>query len=249
VTAPQTPTPLTMPGAQAGIAAVQAQGGPIPASAPDGHPPAPQPTPDSAPQPQQPAPQAQQPVQQPTGDRQPPWGDAENFDAERAWRLIENLRDELKTHKERTDPIVEEHEKQRRAALDDNQRLTEDLTNANTQLEAWRSNAVRATAESIASSRFIDGAAAVALAGDLTAFTGNGQVDIDKLTLAFDEVAAKHPALVAQQQPRGFGVNRGQGASGTPVTAAQVAKHAESQRDWQGSLLAKAQQLTELPRQ
>ncbi|OIN80876.1 hypothetical protein [Mycobacterium malmoense] len=258
MTAPQTPTPLVMPGAQAGIQAVQAQavpvvqaqGGVVPP--PAGQPQAPQPmqpTPDAPQAPPPVAPQPAQPTQQQPA-QQPPWGDATNFDPDRAWRLIENLRDELKTYKERTDPIVAEHETQRRAALDESARLKEDLSSANTQLDAWRSNAVRATAESMAASRFIDADAALALVGDLDQFAAQGRVDTDKLTSAFDQLATSKPHLVAQQQQsQGFTVNRGQGASGTSVSAAQVANSRASQGDWKGSLAAKVQMLSELPRQ
>jgi hypothetical protein len=249
MTAPSTPTPMMMPGAQAGIQAVQAQGGVVPP--PAGQPQAPQPAPQLA-QPA-PAPQVQEvPVQQPAQQEpanQPPWGDANNFDPDRAWRLIENLRDELKTYKDRTDPIVEEHEKSRRAAMDESARLKEDLGRTSSELEAWRTHAVQSISTQMAASRFIDSDAALALVGDLSQFTANGRVDTDKLSLAFDQLAASKPHLVAQQQQqRGFTPNRAQGASGMPVTPAQVANNAASQGDWRGSLAAKAQMLSELPR-
>mgnify|MGYP001598570417 CR=1 FL=1 len=56
------------------------------------NPPAPVPTPPPAPAPALPA--APVPTPTPAADKQPPWGKPENFNADKAWELIENLRKE-----------------------------------------------------------------------------------------------------------------------------------------------------------
>lgn len=71
--------------------------------------------PQTAPE-QPPASQAQQPAA-PGGEKQPPWGKPENFDAEKAWELIQNLRTEkgdpsLKTE---LDALRQQQEQQRTA--------------------------------------------------------------------------------------------------------------------------------------
>lgn len=44
--------------------------------------------------PQPPAPEAPKPAAPPSSEKQPPWGKPENFDADKAWELIQNLRTE-----------------------------------------------------------------------------------------------------------------------------------------------------------
>jgi hypothetical protein len=243
-----TPTPLAMPGADAGrqaVAAIVAGGTEPPLPAPAGTPQAPQPLPAQPATPAAPEAPAKQP---------PPWATGETqFSPEQAWKTIQNLRAieaQFEAYKRDSDPIIAEHAEQRRKGLSDNQRLTEDLTRTTTQLDAWRGQAVRSTAEAMAGSRFIDTDAALALVGDLGQFAGADRVDTDRLSAAFDKLAADKPHLVAsqQQQPQGFTPNRGQGASGMPTGPSQVAAHAASQGDWRGSLAAKTQQLLAIPR-
>lgn len=51
-------------------------------------------TPPAAPAPSDPPPADPPKVDPPPADKQPPWGKPENFDAEKAWELIQNLRTE-----------------------------------------------------------------------------------------------------------------------------------------------------------
>lgn len=55
----------------------------------------------------------------------PPWGDAENFDPERAWRLIENLREEVASIKAERDALKADADKRADAEKTDLQRAVE----------------------------------------------------------------------------------------------------------------------------
>jgi hypothetical protein len=93
------PTPNAMPGAAA----------PVQPAAP---------APEA---PQQPPPEAPATAPLPTqSDSRPPWEKAGvEFDPEKAWQLIQNVKGELNEYKTRTDPIVAEREQLRRASMED----------------------------------------------------------------------------------------------------------------------------------
>lgn len=66
------------------------------------------------------------------GGENPPWGDEENFDAERAWSLIKNLR----TEKEGLKLRLEEKDEEHRGELDS---LKKDLDQRDSAIEEIRS--------------------------------------------------------------------------------------------------------------
>lgn len=231
------PTPNAMPGAQAAAAAQQAQ----------------QPAAGLV----SPATSAGQgeavPAAPQTPPATPPWGSAEEFNPERAWSLIQNVRTENTTLKDQltaAQPILDAHEQQRRAEQGELDTAREDLTKATQRGDTWRDRALRSEARAKAAGRFIDADAALALIGDLSGFATDDGVDDAKLTQRLDQLAADKPHLVAPTEPQGFHKpNRGQGQSGAgPLTPAQIAAHAESQQDWRSAGNAKAQQLIDLRR-
>ncbi len=232
------PTPNQMPGAQAsgGQGAQPDPAAPQPPVAD-----APVPAPASAPA-GAPAPAAAAPT--------PPWGSPEEFNPERAWSLIQNLRAEnadAKTKLTEAQPILDAHEQSRRAEQGELSTAREDLVKANQRGDSWRDRAVRAEARALADTRFIDADAALALIGDVSDLATDTGVDTTKLQQRLDQLATDKPHLVKSPAPQGFTPNRGQGQSGNgPLTSSQLAAHADSQQDWKAAGIAKAQQLIDL---
>jgi hypothetical protein len=210
----QEPTPNAMPGAQNAPGAEQAP----PAAAP------------SAPQPEPPSPP-------------PPWGTEEDFDPDRAWSLIQNLRREAAEYKSKADPIIAEHEARRREAQSELDRYREDNTTLAQREQSWRSRAVLSEAKALAE-RFIDADAAVALIGDLSCYATEDAIDNAQLEARFDQLAADKPHLLKSSQiPPGFTPNRGQGQSGTghPVPIDAQIKAAQDRGDLMSAISLKQQ--------
>lgn len=169
--------------------------------------PAPEPTPAAA------APDTAEPPAKPKKDKSaPPWGSDDDFQPDKAWKLIQNLRAEAAEYKAKAQPVLEEHERLRRASQTELDRAREDLNAIAAREQAWRSKAVSAEAKSLAD-RFIDSDAAVALVGDLSAFANPDGVDTESLKARFEQLAADKPHLL--KQPPGFTPNRAQSQSGT----------------------------------
>lgn len=241
MTAPNSPTPNQMPGAAAAVAAAAAGGmaNPNPPAATE---------PAATTEPASPA----APATAPAGDAaRPPWeANGEEFNPERAWSLIQELR--AKNTAQRTQlaaaqPILDAAEQARRDEQGELATVREDLARVTAREATWRGQAVRAKAEAMAAGRFIDAETALALIGDLSEYATDDGIDTPKLQSRLDQLATDKPFLIAAAPSQGFTPNRGQGQSGTPpLTAAQVAIHAESQQDWKTASAAKAQQLLEL---
>jgi hypothetical protein len=212
------PTPNAMPGAVA--------------------PPAQPPAPDAPPV-------VTPPVSEPPATPKPPWEQSgEEFNPERAWNLIQNKNRDLAELKARTDPIVEEHERLRRASQTDLDRAREDIAAAGEREKTWRDQAVRSKAEALAAGRFVDTETALALIGDISGYTNPDGIDIAKLTARLDQLAADKPFLVAAPpQPPGFTPNRAQGQSGTggAVPVDQQIKAAQERGDFATSIALKQQ--------
>ena len=183
-------TPNDMPGA---------------AEAPDS---APEPTPAAA------APDNAESPAKPKKDKKspPPWGSDDDFQPDKAWKLIQNLRAEAADYKAKAQPVLEEHERLRRASQTELDRAREDLNAIAEREQAWRTKAVSAEAKSLAD-QFIDADAAIALVGDLSGFADSDGINVEALRSRFDQLANDKPHLL--KQPPGFTPNRAQGQSGT----------------------------------
>lgn len=238
------PTPMNMPGAQQAAAAQQGQQ--PPAAGPG------TPAPVEV-QPTGGAPAAGEPAGQAPKAAVPPWGSDEQFDPQRAWNLIQNVRgdnEQLKQQLASAQPILDEHERLRQASLSDNERLTEQLAQSNSRGDTWRTQAVSATVAAMAAGRFVDTETALALIGDVSGFVDGDTIDATKISAALEKLATDKPFLVATPPPGGLTPNRAQGQSGAgPATASQTAAHAEAQQDWRTANTAKAQQLLDLRKQ
>jgi hypothetical protein len=221
-----TPTPNAMPGAQPIVAEQDQQ---AVATTP----------PPKAEQPKQEPPKTEPPKAEPKADPKPPWGSDEEFDPQRAWNLIQNLRGDL----EKAKPVLDEHERLRRASMEDRDRLKEDLDKAAARESTWKNQAIRAQAEAMAAGKFISTKAAVAMIGDLSVYGTDEGIDIPKLQARLDELAAEEPNLVVPQGRQGFAPNRGQGqpGAGQMPLEAQIKAAQESGNIAQSIALKQAQ--------
>ncbi|MBY0440980.1 MAG: hypothetical protein K2Q25_02395 [Mycobacteriaceae bacterium] len=177
-------------------------------------------------------------------DNRPPWEKSgEPFDPQRAWNLTQNLRQELAAYKAQAQPILDEHERLRRASQTELDRANEDIGALTTERDTWRARALRADAKELAA-RFIDTDAALALIGDLSAFTGPDGLDKAQLIARLDQLAAEKPHLVAAApKPPGFTPNRAQSQAGTgggPLLDELIAA-AEKSGDFAASIALKQQ--------
>ncbi len=253
MTQPMVPTPMNMPGAQQAAAAAGGQPPATPAAAdpaaaaanpPPATPAGPAPVSGAAPPPQQPP---ADPNQAPPPPAAPQWGSDAEFDPQRAWNLIQNVRGDneaLKQQVAAAEPILAEHERQRQASLSDNERLAEQLAGSNTATEAWRTRAVQSKVEAMAAARFVDTETTLALLGDCSRFTDGDEIDTAKISAALDTLATDKPFLVTQPGPQGFTPNPAQGQSGAGPAAALDAqiKAAQDRGDFTTSIALKQQQ-------
>jgi hypothetical protein len=134
------------------------------------------------------------------------------LESTRQLKKLQTQLDQLTEYKSKADPVLEEHERLRRASQTELDRAREDLEALSAREAAWRNKAVAAEAHS-AAARFIDADAAMALVGDLSSFAGPDGVDSEALHARFDQLAADKPHLL--KAPPGFTPNRAQGQSGT----------------------------------
>ena len=148
----------------------------------------------------------------PKTEKAPPWGSDEDFQPDKAWKLIQNLRAEADQYKNKAQPILEEHERLRRASQTELEQVREDLNQIAEREAAWRAKAVSAEAKSLAA-QFIDADAAMALVGDLSHLVTEDGIDTHAIAERFQQLANDKPHLLKPEP--GFRPNRGQGQSGT----------------------------------
>lgn len=229
------PTPNAMPGAQQPIGGVPIVAEVVPVGA--GSVPAPE-------QPKQDPPKTEPPKAEPKADPKadapkPPWGSDEEFDPQRAWNLIQNLRGDL----DKAKPVLDEHERLRRASMEEQDRLREDLDKTAARESTWRDQAIRAQAEAMAAGKFISTKAAVAMIGDLSVYGTDEGIDIPKLQARLEQLADEEPNLVVPQGRQGFAPNRGQGqpGAGQMPLEAQIKAAQESGNIAQSIALKQAQ--------
>lgn len=240
------PTPNAMPGAQQAAGgqqqpppAVAGQQQPPPAGAPAGQPPA------------APAAAQQTGAQTPPAAAAAPWEAAgEPFDPSRAWNTIQQQRAEnaaLKTRMQEAQPILDEHERLRVASQSELDTAREQLGSTASERDTWRSQAVQARAEALATGRFADAGVALQLLGDLSSYATDAGIDTARLSASLDELANKHPFLLLQPNAHGLQPDRAQGQSGAGGAAAATLdaqiKDAEARGDIMASIALKQQKL------
>lgn len=174
----------------------------------------------------EPQPQAgQQPPATPSSEPQtPPWGTAEQFDAEKAWNLIQGLRAD-KDRLSARETITDEQKQQlaefariQEAGRTDLERANSETTRWQTEAESWRKAAVGSRVQALASSpdfAFADPEDAVTALADNNYLDAGGQIDEARIRADLADVLSKKPHWRRQDSaPRVPAPNPAQGSGG-----------------------------------
>lgn len=184
------------------------------------------PTP-GAPEPTTPTATNPNPTPAANAGEQPPWGSAENFDAEKAWKLIQNLRNEKADPalKQQVDALTAAQEQQR-AKFAEALGLTEPPKNEDDLAETVRSIQERLNASEREATKLRIAAEKNIPAEYHDLLT---ETDTEKLQAQAEKVGALVAANAAASQTPQFQPNPGQGQGGAPLSdeakaAAEYAK-------------------------
>lgn len=190
----------------------------------------------------------------------PPWGSDAEFDPNKAWNLIQNVRGENATLRGKladAQPILDAADQHRRDEQGALATAQEDLDRERAETARWRNQAVGASATQLATDKgFSVPAAALAMVGDLADYITADGLDKDKFGSRLDQLATEYPALVTAPAPAGepqapappqrpFGVqpDLGQGQAGTaPNTIAEQIKAAQARGDFTTVIALRQQQ-------
>lgn len=183
-----------------------------------------------------------EPVGQPQeGAETPPWGD--DFDAERAWNLVKNLREDNSRLKAR--PALTDEQQQKltewdrleRASKTELERAREESTRWQTEASTWRTAAVSSRVERLAADAFTDPSDALAAIPDPGKYLGaGGEIDEAAIRADLDALLERKPhwrrtGETPAPAPRVPAPNHAQGAAGGQAAdpAAQFAAIIRSQ--------------------
>lgn len=162
----------------------------------------------------------------------PPWGDPENFDAEKAWALIENLRTEKKA------PRLSDEDKAKLAEYDkllDSQKTAEQKAQdarvaAEKRAEALVARAVKAEVKALAASGFADPEDAAAFL-DLSKYApADGDVDTEAIKSDLADLLSRKPHLGKSPANRLPAPNPAQGSSASGSAEPSQLSEADVQR-------------------
>lgn len=195
--------------------------------------PEPNPAPGAAGAPQEPAPQT----------TPPPWGDDANFDADKAKKLISDLRadkEKLSAREVLTDDQkakLAEYDKWAEASKTEAQRQAEELNRWQSQATQWRDQAVAARIQALATTNFADPSDAVGALDAGKYLDSGGQIDEAAIKADLAALLEQKPHWgrpsdgSTTQAPRVPLPNLVQGAGGTPTAnpAAEFAAIFQSQ--------------------
>lgn len=164
-----------------------------------------------------------------TTETAPPWG--EDFDAEKAWKLIQNLRSDKESLAKRpvlTDEAkakLDEYERLEQASKTELERKSEELSRWQSEAEKWRSASVASTVRALAATEFADPDDAVRNLDTAKYLDAGGTVDEAAIKTDLAKLLEAKPhyrRAAATQQTRVPAPNRAQGsgngsASGEPA--------------------------------
>lgn len=150
-----------------------------------------------------------------------PWGDDDNFDADKAKKLIANLRGENTKLKNR--PVLTDEHQQKLAEFErfqqanqtELERVQGDLTRWQTEAESWRKAAVGSKIQALAAESFADPTDAIAALGDQNFLDAGGQIDEAAIKRELDGVLKVKPhwAKPVDTTPRAPAPSTAQGSS------------------------------------
>lgn len=189
-----------------------------------------QPTPTAPAQPAAPIPTAPaEPVATAPTDA-PPWGDPANFDAEKAWKLIQNKQSDIEKLKSR--PALTDEQKQKLAEFDrleaanktELERAQEAAQKNAERAQAYLNSAVTAKIEALATG-FADPSDAVSSL-DAKSFTNeSGEIDSAAIKDALADLLTRKPHWAKAPETRTPAPNPAQGSSGSgPSGTPQVTR-------------------------
>lgn len=178
----------------------------------------------------------------------PPWGD--DFDAEKAWKLVQNLRSDKDKLASR--PVLTDEQKTRLAEYDKvlesqktaEQRAQEAAAAAEKRVESLVTRAVQAEVKALASTGFADPEDASAFLDLKKYATADGDVDTAAITADLADLLARKPHLgKSPATTPGMKPNPAQGSSAHPPLGldAQIAAATQS-GDIQLAIALKQQQ-------
>lgn len=146
----------------------------------------------SEPQPQEGA--NQQPQQQ-----APPWGSDDEFNPQKAWDLIQNLRadkDKLAARPALTDEQrqqLSEYQQILESSKSDLERANEEMSRWQTEAQTWRQAAVGSRVEALAAQSFADPSDAVSALADKNFLDSGGRIDEAAIKKELDDLLQRKP--------------------------------------------------------
>jgi hypothetical protein len=153
----------------------------------------------------------------------PPWG--EDFDAEKAWKLVQNLRSDKETLSKRETLTPEqkaklaEYDKVLESQKTAEQKAQDALAAAEKRAESLIQRSVSAEIKALAADGFADPADAAVFLGDLTKYASGDDVDTASIKADLADLLARKPHLGKSPENRTPAPNPAQGTSagGSPT--------------------------------
>jgi hypothetical protein len=161
----------------------------------------------------------------------PPWGD--DFDAEKAWNLVQNLRADKEKLASR--PVLDddskrklaEYERLEQASKSELERKTEEVTRWQSEAEKWRTVSVASTIQALAAGEFADPTDAVNALDPTKYLDAGGQVDNEAIKKDLADLLERKPHYRRNGEPAAPRVpapNRAQGAGGSAAPSDPAAQ-------------------------
>jgi hypothetical protein len=204
----------------------------------------------SNPAPEAPAAEAPKPTAPPepvaTAPETPPWG--EDFNPERAWKTIQNLRErekELSKHAltpEQKSKLAE-FERLSEASKSELEKAQDAAKKSAERAEAYLTSAIKAEIKALATG-FADPTDAVSALDPKSFANESGEIDSDGIKTALADLLAKKPHWAKSPETRVPAPNPAQGSSGSGASGASQLSEAQvkemyARKDYDG--IAKAQ--------
>lgn len=155
----------------------------------------------------------------------PPWGD--DFDAEKAWNLVQNLRSDKEKLAAR--PVLDddakrklgEYERLEAASKTELERKSEEVTRWQSEAEKWRTASVSSTIQALAAADFADPSDAANALDPAKYLDAGGTIDNAAIQSDLAALLERKPhykrAPDVPAGPRVPAPNRAQGAAGIPA--------------------------------
>lgn len=155
----------------------------------------------------------------------PPWGKDEDFDPQKAWKLLQNVKADLEKAKSR--PVLDddakrkldEYERLEQASKTDLERKTEEVTRWQTEAETWRGAAVASRIQALAATDFADPDDAVKALDASKYLDAGGVINDQAITADLAALLEAKPHYRRAGEPSGPRLpapNPAQGSSTTP---------------------------------